>query len=84
MRKTIFALIGTCLFLVGCTDAQLASVSAYGANAKVECYSGGDIVFSDTSTGKVVSLKDGDGLAFKSTKTGKYIRVYADCIVSEL
>lgn len=68
--------------LCGCTDAEWASYGAYGEEAGVFCYSGGKVIFSDESTGKVLQL-DGDGITYKSKKSGRYVRAYADCIVVE-
>lgn len=66
--------------LAGCTDAERASLLALGDEATVVCYSGGQEVFRDTSTGKVAQL-DGDGITFKSGTDGGYVRAFADCIV---
>lgn len=74
-------LVVALILLSGCTDAERASFFAYGDEAVVTCYSGGQIVFQDTSTGKVAQL-DGDGITFKSKKTGGYVRAFADCIVT--
>lgn len=83
MKKLIAAVLlaGFALAAVGCTDAERASMFNYGETAYIACYSGGKVVFEDTSTGKVMQL-DGDGITYKSAKTGKYIRAYADCIVT--
>lgn len=69
------------LALCACTDAERASFAAYGNEARVVCYSGGQVVFDEVSTGKVNQL-DGDGITFKSKKTGGYVRAFADCIVT--
>ena len=69
------------LSLVGCTDAQIASVTALGDEANVTCYSGGQVIFEDKSTGKVAQL-DGDGITYKSQTSGRYVRAFADCIVT--
>ena len=79
MKKCIAVIL--ILLLAGCTDAERASLFAYGDEADVVCYSGGEVVFQDTSTGKVAQL-DGDGITFKSKKTGGYVRAFADCIVT--
>ncbi len=70
----------TFALLAGCTDAERASMFALGDKATVTCYSGGDIIFRDISTGKIAQL-DGDGITFKSSSTGQYVRAFADCIV---
>ena len=67
--------------LTACTDASVAKLGSYGEQADITCYSGGKAIFEDTSTGKVEQI-DGDGLTYKSAKTGNYVRAYADCIVT--
>lgn len=79
MKKIIA--IAIAILLVGCTDAERASFFAYGDEARVVCYSGSKVIFDDVSTGKVAQL-DGDGITFKSKKTGGYVRAFADCIVT--
>lgn len=69
--------------LSACTDAELATYGAYGESASVKCYSGGDLIHDDVSTGKVIQI-DGDGITYKSKNTGQYVRAYADCIVTTL
>lgn len=39
-------------------------------------------MFEDVSTGKVEPGQQ--GIYYKSAKTGKYVRAYADCIVTTL
>lgn len=79
MKTVLFIIIA--LAITGCTDAERASFFAYGDEARVVCYSGSQIIFDDVSTGKVAQL-DGDGITFKSKKTGGYVRAFADCIVT--
>ena len=66
--------------LLGCTDADLASFKSLGDEADITCYSGGKVVYTDTSTGKVAA---GEGLYYKSKNTGEYVKNYADCIVKQ-
>jgi len=80
MKK--FAVAMLVVALAGCTDAERARLGTYGSEAAIKCYSGGQEIFSDVSTGKVVSL-DGDGFAYKSKKTGRYVRAFADCILTD-
>lgn len=70
------------LGLVGCTDAERASMFAYGDEAIVTCVSGGEIFREYRSTGKVMQL-DGDGIAFRDKATGRFVRAFADCVVEE-
>lgn len=83
MRKIpLLATLAAAVFaLAGCTDAERASFFAYGDEARVVCFSGGQVIFDETSTGKVQQL-DGDGITFKSKDTGGYVRAFADCIVT--
>jgi hypothetical protein len=77
--KTLSVL--TIVFLAGCTDASLAHFNQLGDEATVICYSGGNIVYQGTSTGKIQSNQSEDGIYYKEKETGKFVRVYADCIV---
>ena len=80
MNKLLFAAL-LALLVTACTDAERASIGAYGEKSDIACYSGGQVIFEDVSTGKVAQL-DGDGITYKSAKTGKYVRAFADCIVT--
>lgn len=80
MKQVIVALLFA-LAVSGCSDAMKASIGAYGEEASITCYSGGQVIFSDVSTGKIETT-DGDGVTFKSKKTGAYVRAFADCIVT--
>jgi hypothetical protein len=79
--KKILALAVAVVALSACTDAERASFGALGDEAKIVCYSGAQVVFDDVSTGKVQQL-DGDGITFKSKTSGRYVRAFADCIVT--
>lgn len=80
LNKTIVGL-ALALALTACTDAQLSSFEALGESSVIKCYSGGQVIFEDQSTGKVQQL-DGDGITYKSAKSNTYVRAYADCIVT--
>jgi len=67
------------LVVVGCTDATLGSIEAFGNPAQITCFSGGDEIFKDVSTGKVEML-EGGGWHYKS-ENGSYVRTFADCFV---
>lgn len=76
-------LILSTLFLVGCTDAGWDRViGKLGVSAEIVCYSGGQEVFRDKSTGAVSSPDDSDGWVYRSKITGKYREVSADCILT--
>lgn len=67
------------VMLSSCTDAERSNLFAYGDEAEVKCYSGGQVVYQASSTGKVISL-EGGGWAFRA-KSGEYVQTYADCFV---
>jgi len=65
----------------GCTDATRAHLSQYNDPAEVTCYSGGAVIYHGTSTGKIQSNAEEDGLYFMEQERGKFVRLYADCVV---
>lgn len=82
MKKIMIVALVTAmaLSLSSCTDAARSNLMTYGSEAQITCYSGGEVIFSDTSTGKVSPI-EGDGLSFRSKTTGKFVRAFADCIL---
>lgn len=70
--------------LAGCTDATMSHLGQYGDAAEVQCFSGGEVIYSGTSTGKIQSNQSEDGLYFKEKESGKFVRLYADCVVKSL
>lgn len=83
MNKTITGLLAltSVLAIVGCTDAQQAKIAALGDAARVTCYSGGEIVFDDYSTGKIENEEGSDGFYFVSRTTNRMIAVTGDCTI---
>ena len=81
--KQVIALLTACVVfaLAGCTDADQAALFSYGSKTSVECWSGGQKIFTDESTGKVTI--DKSGIYYKSAKTGNLVHTYADCIISQ-
>lgn len=48
----------------------------------IKCYSGSSTpVFEDESIGMARDTEEGAGIHYRSAKTGKYTRVYMDCVV---
>lgn len=80
MKKLLLLCIASVL-LAGCTDADQAALFSYGSKTKVECWSGGQKIFNDESTGKVTI--DQSGIYYKSVNTGNLVHTYADCIISQ-
>ena len=81
--KKVIALLTACVVfaLAGCTDADQAALFSYGSKTSVVCWSGGQKIFTDESTGKVTI--DQSGIYYKSVKTGNLVHTYADCIISQ-
>ena len=76
-----------CILLVvllscGCTDAGRGKLTALGDNAKVECWSGNVKIYEGLSTGKVSSEQNSDGYFFKDAKTGKFMEVSGNCVIT--
>lgn len=78
-------LLALLLFLVvgatGCTDVFVAHWTSLGESARVECYSGGKLIYEGTSSGKVLSTDRSDGWEFVTESTGHFVRVSGDCVL---
>ncbi len=70
--------------MAGCTNASVAKFTALGRPANITCYSGGKVILSDRSTGKISSESESDGWYYQSAKAfpGKLVRVSGQCVVS--
>ncbi|AUR87484.1 membrane lipoprotein [Vibrio phage 1.101.O._10N.261.45.C6] len=83
MKKfTIVCFAG--MIMSGCTDAQFDKVTNFGGNARVECYSGEKLIYSGTSTGKVISEANSDGYAFRDSTTKSLMEVSGNCVITYL
>jgi len=80
MKKLFLLSISTLMF--GCTDAQMGKITALGDVAQVDCYSGGVLIYSGLSTGKVSSEANSDGYNFRDSKTGKFMEVSGNCVIT--
>lgn len=69
-------------FYISCTDAQCAGVGAFGTAGHIVCYSGGKVIYEGDSTGKIETETHSDGWNFKDAKTGKFIRVSGQCLIT--
>lgn len=83
MTKYIIASI-IALSICSCTDASRARLTGYGDEYKVEMYSGGQMVRSWTSSGKVHSEESSDGYFFNDKASGKLIEVAGDVVITQL
>ena len=66
----------------GCTDAQRGKIGAIGEFAKVECWSGGKLIYSGASSGKISSESNSDGYNFVDKKTDKFMEVSGNCVIT--
>jgi len=83
MKKiTLFIILS--VFLFGCTDAKRSKLTNYGNEFSVEMYSGGELVRSWTSSGKVNSEQGSDGYYFKDKHTGKLVEVAGDIVITNI
>lgn len=83
MKKVSFLLVSISFVLLsGCTDSRREKLFNYGNEFKVEMYSGGQLVRSWISTGKVNSEEGSDGYYFKDKATGKLVEVAGDVVIT--
>lgn len=82
--KKLFILLMTIstIFMVSCTDAKQEKLFNYGNEFKIEMYSGGQLVRTWISTGKVNSEQGSDGYYFKDKATGKLVEVTGDVVIT--
>jgi hypothetical protein len=83
MKKIIIIAI---LFigLNSCTDAGQSKMFGYGKDYKIEMYSGGKLVKTWYSSGKVLSEENSDGYYFQQKITSKIVEVTGDIVITEL
>lgn len=84
MKKLFVISISTLFILSSCRDSTLAQYSALGEKQSVEMYSGGKLVRTWVSSGKVATEKNSDGYYFEDTKTGKLVRVSGDIVITSI
>lgn len=70
--------------LTACTDASKAKIGGYSNRHKVEMYSGGKLVRTWVSSGKVQSEQDSDGYYFNEEETGLLVEVAGDVVITRL
>jgi hypothetical protein len=84
MNKLKFLAIALVITLSSCTDAGKSKMFGFGNKFKVEVISGGQIVRTYTSTGKVLSEEQSDGYYFTDAATGKLVEVAGQVIITQL
>jgi hypothetical protein len=82
--KIAIIIFFTAFFFASCTDSYRAKAGGYNNKYKVEVLSGGQIVRTYTSTGKVLSEKDSDGYYFMDAATGKLVEISGDIIITQI
>ena len=70
-----------CLFMVGCTDAEYKQYSTIGNVGTITCWSGGVMIYTGKSSGKIASENGSDGWFFEDSQTHELIRVSGDCLI---
>ena len=81
MKKYLLGAIAT-LMLMSCTDANFSKMTNLGNGASIKCYSGGVLIYSGRSTGKISSEKNSDGYFFKEEGSGKLKEVSGNCDIT--
>lgn len=80
----IALIVAALVAVAGCTDADMAHWSQFGDEGHIQCFSGGQVIYDGHSTGKIQSNQSEDGLYFKEKESGKFVRLYADCVVRSM
>lgn len=70
------------VFIMGCSNANLARFSALGKRHDVKCYSGGVVIYEGHSTGKIENEHQSDGYYFQDEQTGKFVTVSGNCVIT--
>ena len=81
MKKLLFFLL---LPFAGCSDAEQAKLSDNGNKYTVEVVSGGQVVRTYTSTGKVRAESRAGSHYFKDAATGKLVRISGPVIITRI
>lgn len=68
----------------GCSDAKFSQFGALNSKHKIEFFSGGKLVKTWVSTGKVLSSETSDGYFFRDSETGINVEVSGDVVISRI
>lgn len=64
-------------------DAMFDRYTRFNEPVTITCYSGlNNPVFTDHSTGMVQGMESGNGFYYRSSKTGKLVQLYMDCVIT--
>ena len=78
MKKLVVFVI----ILVGCSNARMAKIQAWGKKHHVTCYSGGVVIYDGDTSGKIENEMHSDGYYFQDDKTGKLVGVSGNCVIT--
>ena len=71
-----------CLFLFGCSNANMAAIGAWGKRHDVKCWSGGKVIYEGYTTGKIENEDHSDGYYFQDAGTNKFVTVSGNCVIT--
>lgn len=84
MKRTILTIMTVLLISTACTDATKSQYGGLGSKHLVEMYSGGELIRTWTSTGKVMSSSESDGYYFRDKKCNCNVEVSGDVVITRL
>lgn len=83
MKKLLFILV-IGIALTSCTDAEKSQWGGLGDEHTIELYSGGELVRTWTSTGKVESSGESDGYYFRDKECQCNVEVSGDIVITRI
>ena len=84
MKKLLFILVLGAITFTSCTDAQKSQWGGLGDKHTIELYSGGELVRTWTSTGKVESSGESDGYYFRDEECQCNVEVSGDIVITRI
>ncbi len=81
MKKLLVLLL---VPFAGCTDAAQADLSDYDKKCTIEVVSGGQVVRTYTSTGRVRAESRAGAHSFKDAATGRFVRISGPVIITRI
>ena len=83
MKKVLVGIV-VIIGLSSCTDATVSQFGGLGDKHTVELYSGGKLVRTWVSTGKVVSSEHSDGYYFRDQQCDCNVEVSGDLVITRI
>ena len=75
-----YIIIAAAVLSSSCTDAYFGKMKSLGHTAKVQYWSGGQLILDTTSSGKIHSEANSNGYFFVEAESHEMIEVDADCL----